>query len=185
MRLDPQTYQAVAARADCLVTPREMEQVIDRWAGQIAGRLAGLDPLVLCVVSGGIVAVGQLLTRLPFQLRLDYVHATRYRGTTLGGDLDWHYRPSDAIRGEQVLIVDDILDEGVTLDAIVRACRADGAAGVHTAVLVEKLRPHRCQADFVGVQVPNRYLYGYGLDYRGYFRNVKGVYAVADRDVRG
>jgi hypoxanthine phosphoribosyltransferase len=182
MKLDPQTYNAVAARAQCLVTQQTMGEAMDRMAGEIAARLAGTDPLVLCVVSGGIVAAGQLLPRLPFQLRLDYVHVSRYQGTTSGGGLHWHYRPSDAIRGEQVLIVDDILDEGVTLDAIVRACREDGAAGVHSAVLVEKLRPHRCEADFVGVRVADRYLYGYGLDYKRYFRNVPGVFAVADED---
>ncbi len=183
MKLDPKTYDGVAARAECLVTSEAMSQAIERMAGEISARLAGTDPLVLCVATGGIIAAGLILPRLSFQLRFDYVHATRYRGTTRGGDLDWRYRPSDVIRGEQVLLIDDILDEGITLEAIVRACREDGAAGVHTAVLVEKLRPHRCEADFVGIRVPDRYLYGYGLDYRGYFRNVAGVFAVADGDL--
>ena len=178
MKLAPEIYDGVAARADCLVTREAMDEAIERMSGEIATRLAGTDPLVLCVATGGIIAAGQILPRLPFQLRLDYVHATRYQGATRGGELDWRYRPSDAIRGEQVLVIDDILDEGITLDAIVRACREDGAADVYTAVLVEKLRPHRCEADFVGVRVPDRYLYGYGLDYRGYFRNVPGVFAV-------
>jgi hypoxanthine phosphoribosyltransferase len=82
-----------------------------------------------------------------------------------------------------VLIVDDILDEGITLDQVVRACEEDGAAGVHTAVLVAKRRPHRREADFVGVEVPDRYLFGYGMDYRGYFRNASGIFGVADRDI--
>jgi hypoxanthine phosphoribosyltransferase len=183
MKLDPKTYDGVAARAECLVTPAAMAAAIDRLTGEIAIRLAETDPLVLCVATGGIVAAGQILPRLPFQLRLDYVHATRYRGATRGGGLDWRYRPSDSIRGQQVLVVDDILDEGVTLDAIVRACREDGAAGVHTAVLVEKLRPHRCEADFVGVRVPDRYVFGYGLDYKGYFRNAPGIFAVSATDL--
>jgi hypoxanthine phosphoribosyltransferase len=183
MKLDPKTYDGVAARAECLVTSEAMSQAIGRMAGEISARLAGTDPLVLCVATGGIIAAGLILPRLSFQLRFDYVHATRYRGNTRGGDLHWRYRPSDVIRGEQVLLIDDILDEGITLEAIVRACREDGAAGVHTAVLVEKLRPHRCEADFVGIRVPDRYLYGYGLDYRGYFRNVAGVFAVADGDL--
>lgn len=183
MKLDPETYAAVARRADCLATRAQMDAALDRMAGEIAARLAERDPLVLCVVSGGIVAAGQLLPRLTFPLRLEYVHASRYRGATRGGELVWHHRPSDAVRGEQVLIVDDILDEGVTLDAVAQACREDGAAGVHTAVLVEKIRPHRCEADFVGVRLPDRFLFGYGLDYRGYFRNANGVYAVSDADL--
>ncbi|MBV5275555.1 MAG: hypoxanthine-guanine phosphoribosyltransferase [Lamprocystis purpurea] len=182
MKLSPETYTAVADRAECLVTQDAMEQAIDRMAEAISERLAGTDPLVLCVMSGGVIATGLLLPRLNFQLRLGHVHVGRYQGTTSGGELVWHYRPTEAIRGEQVLIVDDILDEGVTLDAIVRACREDGAAGVHAAVLVEKRRPHVCEADFVGVQVPDRYLFGYGLDYKSYFRNVPGVFAVAIGD---
>jgi hypoxanthine phosphoribosyltransferase len=116
---------------------------------------------------------------------MDYVHATRYRGGTSGGRLDWRHRPAESIRDQHVLVVDDILDEGITLDAIVRACREDRAASVHTAVLVEKKRKRAVDidADFVGVRLPDPYLYGYGLDYKGYFRNADGVYAVADEDV--
>lgn len=184
MKLSPETYAGVAERAELLVSPAAMDQAVDRMAAAITGRLAGTDPLVLCVLTGGLVATGLLLPRLPFQLRLDYVHATRYRGGTRGGELAWHYRPSDAIRGEQVLIVDDILDEGITLDQVARACEEDGASGVHTAVLVAKQRAHRREADFVGIELPDRYLFGFGLDYRGYFRNAPGVFAVADGDVR-
>lgn len=183
MKLPPETYGAVAGRAELLVSPQIMNEALDRMAEAITARLAGKDPLILCVLSGGVIATGLLLPRLQFQLRLDYVHATRYRGTTRGGDLHWRYRPSDSIRGEQVLIVDDILDEGITLEAVVRACEEDGAAGVHTAVLVAKQRAHRREADFVGVEVPDRYLFGYGLDYKGYFRNAAGIFAVADSDV--
>ena len=182
MKLSAETYNLVADRAECLVTQEAMEEALDRLALDITDRLAGTDPIVLCVMSGGVIAAGLLLPRLNFQLRLNYVHVERYRGTTHGGDLTWQYRPAEAIRGEQVLIVDDILDEGLTLEAIVRACREDGAAAVHTAVLVEKERPHVCTADFVGVAVPDRYLFGYGLDYKGYFRNVPGIFAVADQD---
>jgi hypoxanthine phosphoribosyltransferase len=182
MKLTLETYTAVADRADCLVTQEAMEEALERMAETITDRLAGTDPVVLCVMTGGLIAAGRLLPRLNFQLRVNYVHATRYHGTTSGGELAWHYRPSDLLRGEQVLILDDILDAGITLDAIARACREDGAAGVHTAVLVEKERPHACAADVVGVVVPDRYVFGYGLDYKGYFRNVPGIFAVADQD---
>lgn len=107
--------------------------------------------------------------------------ATRARPAA--GELVWRYRPSDAIRGQHVLVLDDVLDEGITLRHVVDACRADGAESVQTAVLVSKDRPHACEADVVGVQVADRYLYGYGLDYKGYFRNAAGIYAVADEHV--
>jgi hypoxanthine phosphoribosyltransferase len=185
MKMTRARYEAVAGRAELLVSGEEMERILDRLAESIAAVLAHEDPLVLCVMNGAVVAVGRLLPRLGFPLRLDYVHATRYRDTTSGGSLDWLHRPSVSVRGQNVLVVDDILDEGITLDAIVRACREDGAASVHCAVLVEKTRKraNEFSADFVGVRLPDRYLFGYGLDYRGYFRNAQGVYAVADEDV--
>ncbi|NEX20771.1 hypoxanthine-guanine phosphoribosyltransferase [Thiorhodococcus mannitoliphagus] len=138
MKLDASAYSAVAGRAECLVTSKEMEAALDRMAETLTARLAGKDPLVLCVMTGAAIVTGLLLPRLDFQLRLDYIHATRYRGDTRGGELTWRYRPSEAIRGEHVLVLDDVLDEGVTLDQVMRACREDGAASVHSAVLVEE-----------------------------------------------
>ena len=185
MKIHRRDYDAIAARAELLVSAEDMERAIDRMGVEISAVLGDLDPLVLCVMTGAVVAVGRLLSRLDFPLRLDYVHATRYQGATSGGALAWRYRPSEAIRGEHILVVDDILDAGVTLDCVVRACRHDGAASVHTAVLVEKERPRALDlaADFVGVRVPDRYLIGYGLDYKHYFRNARGIYAVADQDI--
>ncbi|WP_089727350.1 hypoxanthine-guanine phosphoribosyltransferase [Candidatus Thiosymbion oneisti] len=185
MRLSRERYTAVMGRAELLVSGAEMERILARLAGAITKVLAERDPVVLCVMNGAVIAVGRLLPRLGFPLTLDYVHATRYRGTTSGGDLQWLHRPAASVRGRYVLVVDDILDAGVTLDAVVKACREDGAANVHTAVLVEKTREHtnNFKADFVGVRLPDRYLFGYGLDYMGYFRNADGIYAVADEDV--
>jgi len=185
MRISRERYETVAARAELLVSGEEMERVLDRLAEAITDVLADKDPLVLCVMNGAVVGVGRLLPRLGFPLTLDYVHATRYRGATSGGSLRWLHRPSESVRGRHLLVVDDILDEGITLDKVAKACREDGAVSVHTAVLVEKERERACdfEADFVGVRLPNRYLYGYGLDYKGYFRNAAGVYAVAEEDV--
>lgn len=185
MRITREEYEAVAARSELLVSGAGIEQALDQMAEAITAALGDRDPLVLCVMTGGVPVVGRLLHRLHFPLRLSYIHATRYRGTTSGGRLEWPYRPSTVIRGEHVLVVDDILDAGLTLEAVVAACREDGAASVHSAVLVEKIRKRLsdCKADFVGVRVPDRYLYGCGLDYKGYFRNADGIYAVAAQDV--
>jgi hypoxanthine phosphoribosyltransferase len=185
MTITREQYEGVARRAERIVSGEEMERALDRMAAEIGEVLADKDPLVLCVMTGAVVAVGRLLPRLPFRLRLGYLHATRYRGTTRGGALDWIHRPSAAILGQHVLLVDDILDEGVTLAAATGACREDGAASVRSAVLVEKERPHAddLRADFVGVRIPDRYVFGYGLDYKDYFRNAAGIFAVADEDV--
>jgi len=185
MRLSRERYTAVMGRAERLVSGAEMERILDRLAESITAVLAERDPVVLCVMNGAIIAVGRLLPRLGFPLTLDYIHATRYRETTSGGDLQWLHRPAAAVRDRHVLVVDDILDVGITLDAVVGACWEDGATDVHTVVLVEKAREHTndFKADFVGIELPDRYLFGYGLDYRGYFRNADGIYAVADEDV--
>lgn len=182
MKLDPSLYAAVASRAQCLATAEELEAALDRMAEALSARLAGQDPLVLCVMTGAVILAGRLLPRLDFPLRLDYIHASRYQGATRGGALVWHHRPTQAIRGEHVLVLDDILDEGITLDLVMRACREDGAASLTSAVLVEKRRAHACEADVVGLRVPDRYLFGYGLDYKHYFRNAPGLYAVDDLD---
>lgn len=183
MALGLDSVHAVAACAELLVTAAEVEASLDRMAREIAAVLGGRDPLVLCVMTGAIVVTGRLLPRLGFPLRLEYVHASRYGENTKGGQLQWMHRPSGSIDGEHILVVDDVLDEGVTLEAIAKACREDGARSVRSAVLVEKIRdrPIPFQADFVGVRVPDRYLFGYGLDYKGYLRNWQGIYAVAER----
>jgi hypoxanthine phosphoribosyltransferase len=176
----PEQALRVRAEADLLYPGPAVEAALDRMAGRIAEGLGGSDPLVLCVLSGAVVAVGKLLPRLDFPLTLDCLHATRYRDTTHGGELDWRVRPRVPLAGRTVLVVDDILDEGLTLAAILGYCRAQGAREVRTAVLVDKRRERQVEVtpDFVGLTVPNRYVFGYGMDYHGYWRNAPGIYAV-------
>jgi len=171
-----QVYQ----EADCLHDQSAVEQALDAMAVAIGERLADRDPLLLCVMSGAVVVMGQLLPRLHFPLQLDYVHATRYGSATVGGELDWIARPRLSVADRSVLVVDDILDEGVTLKAIVETLQQQGCREVLSAVLVEKLHQRKSGivADFVGVQVPDRYVFGYGMDYKGFLRNVPGIFAV-------
>lgn len=171
----------VLATAELIHSTEAVEQALDRLAIEITGKLSGEDPVVLCVLNGALIPTGHLLTRLGFPLRHDYVHATRYRGETSGAELEWIGRPSTSLKGETVLVVDDILDEGITLAAIVRACREAGAKAVYSAVLVEKMhdRIHDFTADFVGLTVEDRYVFGFGMDYKGYLRNVPAIYALS------
>ena len=133
-------------------------------------------------MNGGLIVTGLLLSKLDFPLQQDYIHATRYRGETSGGDLDWITEPRHSLSGRHVLIVDDILDEGLTLAAIVDYCRNAGAVSVDTVVLVEKIhdRKQGIQANYVGLKTEDRYLFGYGMDYKGYLRNAPGIFAVND-----
>ena len=173
--------QEVFARADLLYTTEEVNSALDKMAEAINGKLFDENPLILCPMIGGIVITGQLLTRLTFPLEVDYIHATRYRRETTGKDLEWIRKPQSNIVGRTVLILDDILDIGITLEQIMQACEQGGARRIYTAVLVEKqINKSRTleHADFTGLTVPDRYVFGFGMDYRGCLRNCNGIYAV-------
>jgi hypoxanthine phosphoribosyltransferase len=178
--ISPERVTEVLTGAQQLYSQREVEQALDRMAREISERLAGANPVLLCVLNGALIPMGHLLTRLAFPLRQDYIHATRYRGSTQGSGLEWIGRPATSLVGETVLVVDDILDEGITLAEIIRYCREAGAQAVYSAVLVEKqhARSKGFAADFVGLQVPDRYVFGFGMDYKGFLRNAPGIYAV-------
>ncbi|MFN2381036.1 MAG: hypoxanthine-guanine phosphoribosyltransferase [Guyparkeria sp.] len=174
---------ALLARCECLVPAEEMQAAYARLAREINQQLAGRLPLVLAVMNGGLVSVGQLLSRLEFPLELSYLHATRYRGATSGGALKWLAQPDIELAGREVLLVDDILDEGYTLSAVREWCHDAGAARVWIAVATDKQHDRKVpglSADFSGVPVPDRYIFGEGMDYHGYFRNLPGIYALPE-----
>src|SRR5690606_30067768 len=127
------------------------------------------------------IFAGKLLTQLDFPLELSYLHATRYRNETSGGELFWKAKPEISFIDRDVLIIDDIYDEGHTLSAIIDFCRHAGARQVHTAVLIDKTHDRKARpdlkADFVGLPCEDRYIFGYGMDYKGYWRNAAGIFA--------
>ncbi len=172
--------QQVLAQADCLFSRDEVESAIIKLAGAISDRLSTTRPLVLCVMNGGIVPVGILVTHLNFPLQIDYLHATRYRNKTRGGELKWIVSPTLSLEHRTVLLIDDIHDEGVTLEEIKQYCLQQDARNVFSAVLVNKQheRKNNTHADFVGLNIPDRYVFGYGMDYKGLLRNAAGIYAV-------
>ncbi len=182
MALTARQVRTAFADAELLCPKEEVEAALDRMAGEIGARLGARDPLILCVMMGGLIPTARLLARFDFPLQLDYVHATRYRGATRGGELHWKCRPETPLTDRVVLVVDDILDEGWTLTAILEDCRVRGAQEVYSAVLVNKRHDRKAPvtADYVGVEVEDRYVFGYGMDYRGYLRNAPGIYAVRE-----
>lgn len=169
----------VSANADLLYSEAVVEAAIDRMAEQINLLLNDRNPLVLCAMNGGVVLTGKLLTRLTIPLTFDSLNASRYNNSTSGDTITWLQKPGASLKDRTILIVDDILDEGVTLRAIHDYCLEQGATSVYTAVLLEKLLNYAkpMHADFIGLQVENRYLFGYGMDYKGYLRNAAGIYA--------
>jgi hypoxanthine phosphoribosyltransferase len=173
---------SIMANSECLFNERQIAAALDTMAAEISAQLADSNPVLLCVMNGGIVLTGHLAPRLNFPLQIDYIHATRYREQLTGSELHWRVTPAAVLKGRVVLVVDDIFDEGETLAAIRRWCLEQGAAACFSAVLVDKQHDRkraeiRC-ADFTALYIPDRYVFGYGMDYKGYWRNAPGIFAV-------
>lgn len=181
--LTVQEINDVLSKSTQLYTADQVESAIDKMATEIDEKLSDANIVCLPVMVGGLIPTGGLLRRLHFPMEVDYIHATRYRGDTTGKDLKWIAKPSRPLKDRVVLIIDDILDGGVTLTRIKEYVEEQGAKEVYTAVLIEKdcerLPGAIKKADFSALTVEDRYIYGYGMDYKEYLRNAPGIYAVA------
>jgi hypoxanthine phosphoribosyltransferase len=180
--IPPEQARRILETADLVCPATAVSDAVARLAREITFRLADSFPLVLCVMRGGVIFTGQLLPQLRFPLELDYVEVTRYGVATRGGELSWRVAPGPAVAGRVVLVLDDILDEGRTLAAIREKLVAMGASRVLIAVLSEKDtgRAKPVKADFTGVKLPNRYVFGCGMDVKGAWRNLPEIYALKE-----
>ena len=172
--------QELLNTAELVCSAAAVERAVRRMAAEISDALAALNPLVLSVMSGAVVFAGQLLPLLKFPLSFDYIHLTRFGNATSGGRIEWKVFPADAVAGRVVLVLDDILDEGYTMAEIRRRVLEAGASRFYAAVFADKDigRPKPIAADFAGVKLPNRYVFGFGMDVRGGWRNLPAVYAL-------
>ena len=164
--------------AECLYDRAAIDKLMDVQAEHLNARYANACPLVLCVMTGALVYAGQLLPRLSFSLELDYVHASRYGDARIGGALNWLVRPRESVVDREILLLDDILDEGITLHEIAEWLKAEGAGSIEIAVLThkEKKIPQPCNPDYPALITPDRYIYGFGLDVDGLWRNANGIF---------
>lgn len=172
----------VREQADCLHDAGAVQAALDRMAAEISAEYADLNPMVLCVMNGGLVPTAELTRRFEFPFEQDYLHATRYRGATQGGGLVWKRQPNaDSIENRHVLVIDDILDEGHTLVAVRKALTEFSPRSLKVSVLANKIHERRAEgayAEFVGLNVEDRYVFGCGMDYREYWRQLPAIYAV-------
>ena len=170
----------VLKRAEVICDEATVARAVNDLAEGMTSVLQMAYPLVLSVMGGAVVFTGQLLPKLKFPLDFDYVHATRYHNQTSGGEVVWRHLPQDAVCGRTVLILDDILDEGHTLAAIKDRVLSLGAKQCYAGVLADKENglDKPIQADFVGLTLPNRYVFGYGMDIHGAWRNLPAIYAI-------
>jgi hypoxanthine phosphoribosyltransferase len=177
---DLQKAWAFLEESELVAGADEIESAVQRLAGEIRGKLGESYPLVLAVMGGAVVFAGQILPRLRFPLDFDYIHATRYGLATRGTQIQWRVSPPPEIAGRAVLVLDDILDGGETMAAIRERLLGLGAKSFQCAVLVEKkLKVEKpIRADFVGLQIDDRFVFGCGLDAKGFWRNLPEIRAM-------
>ncbi len=168
--------------AEQLFSPAVVTSTIARLASEVSTRFSDINPLLLMVPRGGCYVAAKLMELLDFPLELDLLHLTRYQNQTSGGELEVRTTPATELQGRHLIIVDDILDQGITLQALIDFCASQNPASVSSLVLVDKQcqRAVDIEADLVGIRAPDRYLFGCGMDYKGYWRNLPAIYAVAE-----
>ena len=173
---------AFLENSDTIASAEEVQAAIRRVAGEIQERLANAFPMVLAVMGGAVVFAGQLLPLLRFPLDFDYMHASRYGAATRGADVEWKVSPPGLVQGRTVLVLDDILDHGETMNAIRSRLLQLGAKEFYCAVLVEKIIGMKkpIAADFIGLTIPDRFVFGCGMDAKGYWRNLPEIRAMRD-----
>ncbi len=178
------TYQEVFQshkNAEILISEQEVNQAIDSVAKNIESAIDNEAPIILCVMKGGLMFTAALMQRIALPMILDYVHVDRYRNKTQGSSIHWHKEPDTSLNDRIVIIVDDILDEGYTMQELIAYCEAKGAKKVLSAVLLKKKLSNttaKIKPDFIGLEVTDRYVFGWGMDYKGYLRNLTSIYAI-------
>ena len=180
----PETQKAweFLEQSDLIASEKEVQAAIRRVAAEIEANLSKKYPLVLAVMGGAVVFAGQILPLLRFPLDFDYVHASRYGAMTRGSRIEWRVRPPALVRGRTVLVLDDILDHGETMSAIRAGLLELGAERVLCAVLVEKTLKERkpIVPDFLGLKIPDRFVFGCGMDAKGFWRNLPEIRAMKE-----
>ena len=174
------TIQTLISKSSVLYSEIEIKNAIQDIASQANQTIDASEIYVLCVMNGALIFAGQLLPQLEKNIQYNYIHATRYDNSITGGSIHWLVRPPKDIEGKTVLILDDILDEGITLNEIVSTCRTMNAKEIYTAVLFNKeiTKEKSYLPNFIGLRVPDQFVFGYGLDCKGLGRNLPHLYAL-------
>jgi len=170
-------------QADLLISEKDINKAIDQVAERLQATMGEEVPVFLCVMKGGLMFTSELMKRIQSPIELDYLHVDRYRNKTHGSAIHWHKEPDIDLTGRLVLLVDDIFDEGYTMQELIAYCKAKGARKVLSVVLLNKIlaKNHlKIEPDFVGLTTTDRYVFGWGMDYKGYWRNLSSVYAVSE-----
>mgnify|MGYP003646143212 CR=1 FL=1 len=182
-KLSTQQLQEVRDSSDLIFSASQIQTAVENMGLELETRIRDKDAIFICVMNGGIIITSDLLRSIDCDVRLDYLQVARYRDKTVGGSLHWLKEPQLSLENQTVVLVDDIYDEGYTMEELVSYCKRHGAKEVITAVLLLKRKSTPqvdLKPDIFGLEVNDRYVYGYGMDYKGYLRNVSAIYAISE-----
>ena len=172
--------QAILSRSQLIYTHEEIVSAIDLLAGKLNRKFKNKKTLVLPVLTGAIPFVGILLPRLSFAVEVNYFHVSRYQSNVGTNQIKITHQPSpESVLNQEVVVIDDILDEGVTLKLINEQLKTMKPKSITNIVLFEKQLDTKKEisADHVGLHVPDAYVFGFGLDFNGAGRNIPDLYA--------
>lgn len=177
-----QLTEAMPRDVECLYTLTEIDAVLSKLAALLNRDYADKNPLLLCVMNGAVITMGQLLPKLDFALQIDYIHASRYGDKIVGGELIWQAQPQTAMDDRHVLLIEDIYDEGHTLIALREFCQQQGALSVACLALADKQHARKSgqPPEYIGLSVADRYVFGFGMDVQGYWRNAPGIFVMTE-----
>ncbi len=181
MSIKKEELESILNNSECLISEQRIVAAYEKLAVTLNIHYSDLNPIVLVVLNGGLIPAGHLFTRLSFFHRMDYIHATRYHENKGGSEVFWKAKPKLDIKGEHILLIDDIFDEGATLKQTVQELKKQNPASIKTCVLLDKVHNRKVEGfkpDFIGTEVEDRYIYGCGMDYSGYLRHLPGIYAL-------
>lgn len=173
--------QQIKDDSDMLFSSSQIKAAVEIMGLELEKRILGKDAILVCVMNGGVTLTADLSRSMVCDVRLDYLQVARYRNKTVGGSLHWLKEPQLSLEDQTVVLIDDIYDEGYTMEELVSYCEKHGTKEVITAVLLNKQKSSPQlgnDPDIYGLEVPDRYVYGYGMDYKGYMRNLPAIYAL-------
>lgn len=183
MQITPPEKHPAFPDAKKIISSAEVEQAIAKIAAQLQPIVDEGKCVLLGVMLGAMLPLTRLSQLLHGDFMLDTCHATRYQSGLSGKELSWLKQPSVDLTDCTVIVVDDIFDQGITLEAVVAAATSNQAKRVYSAVLASKLHDRQLsdyRPDFCALTVPDRYVFGCGMDYRGHWRHLPDIYALRD-----
>jgi hypoxanthine phosphoribosyltransferase len=159
-----------------------IDAAVQRVAGEINHDYEGKDPLFLAILNGSFIFAADLLRKITIPCRISFVKLASYSGTTSKKQIDELIGLNEDINGKHVIIVEDIVDTGLTIDKLLTDLKHFNPASVRLACFTFKKDAFQkdFQIDYLGITIPDEFVVGYGLDYDGYGRNLPDIYKLID-----